>query len=195
MSAEATVVPMNQSKNICVSDDLLYSCVQKDRKGQEQLYRLTYSPMMRIIRHYIYDQDQSLDILNKSMFKVLTKIDQYKGDGIHLFGWMKRIAINESLDHLRRNRQVITPIELMDYDNYPGDEVNPSHETTEEIVYLLKQLPQLTATVFSLYALDGYAHSEIAKELNISIANSKWHLHSARKRLQQIIGLQNDTEI
>ena len=195
MSVETILVPMNHSRTIHVSEDLLQACMQKERKGQEQLYKQCYGAMMRVIRHYIYDQDQSLDILNKSMFKVLTRMDQYKGDGSNLFGWMKRIAINECLDHLRSNRQMLATLELLEHDDHPIETQYLAQESNEEIVFLLKQLPRLTAAVFSLYALDGYAHAEIAEELKISVANSKWHLHSARKKLQHIIGLQNETEL
>ena len=39
--------------------------------------------------------------------------------------------------------------------------------------------------VFNLFAIEGYKHSEIAKELDISVSTSKSLLFKARKLLQQ----------
>ena len=39
--------------------------------------------------------------------------------------------------------------------------------------------------VFNLYAVEGYKHAEIAKELNITESTSKSQLFKARKWLQE----------
>ena len=48
---------------------------------------------------------------------------------------------------------------------------------------LLKRLPG----IFTLYDIQGYEHSEIAKILGRSIGNSKSQLHKARKRLRELL--------
>jgi RNA polymerase sigma-70 factor (ECF subfamily) len=54
----------------------------------------------------------------------------------------------------------------------------------EELFELIQQLPPATKAVFSLYAVDGYKHKEIAEMLNISEGTSKWHFAEARRKLQ-----------
>jgi RNA polymerase sigma factor (sigma-70 family) len=58
-----------------------------------------------------------------------------------------------------------------------------------EILQLIKQLPPATHAVFVLFAIDGYAHKEIAAQLKISEGTSKWHLSEARKLLQQKLSM------
>jgi RNA polymerase sigma factor (sigma-70 family) len=55
--------------------------------------------------------------------------------------------------------------------------------SAEEILYFLKQLPEMAATVFNLYVIEGYKHKEISQLLNISEGTSKWHLSEAKKQL------------
>jgi len=55
------------------------------------------------------------------------------------------------------------------------------------LVALVDQLPNNTKKVFQLYAIEGYAHKEIATALSISEGTSKWHLSNARKLLQDLI--------
>ncbi|MBK9417930.1 MAG: sigma-70 region 4 domain-containing protein [Flavobacteriales bacterium] len=47
--------------------------------------------------------------------------------------------------------------------------------------------PDMSRKVFNLFAMDGYAHAEIAELLGISEGTSKWHVSHARQVLQQAI--------
>ena len=61
---------------------------------------------------------------------------------------------------------------------------------------MLLSLPKATRTVFSLIAIDGYSHKEIAERLNISLETSKWHMKEARKRLKVMLILkQQESEV
>lgn len=167
-----------------IDKSILQSCQNKERKGQEALYRLCYPELMRLLFRYVRVEADAADILNKGMLKVFLRIDQFEGNEDNFFGWIKRVVINEALDHLRVTNKLSNaePIE-----NIPEkSEMNLAEEkdASQMMQFLLSQLPDLTATVFNLYALEGYSHAEIAELLEISVANSKWHVFSARKRLQ-----------
>ncbi|MBK8503925.1 MAG: hypothetical protein IPL46_17985 [Saprospiraceae bacterium] len=45
----------------------------------------------------------------------------------------------------------------------------------------------VSKTVFNLFAIDGYAHKEIAALLKISEGTSKWHLSTARQKLKELL--------
>lgn len=167
-----------------IDKNIFQSCQNKERKGQEALYRQCYPDLMRLLFRYVRVDADAADILNKGMLKVFLKIEQFGGNEDNFFGWIKRVVINEALDHLRAGNKLSNaePIE-----NIPEKtELNLVEEkdATQMMQFLLSQLPDLTATVFNLYALEGYSHAEIAEMLEISVANSKWHVFSARKRLQ-----------
>ena len=52
---------------------------------------------------------------------------------------------------------------------------------------LLERVPDMSRRVFNLFAIDGFAHAEIAEQLGISEGTSKWHVAHARQVLQQAI--------
>ena len=56
--------------------------------------------------------------------------------------------------------------------------------SADYIYRCIQNLPPMTATVFNLYAMDGYLHKEIAKMLRIKEGTSKWHYSEARRRLR-----------
>ena len=59
---------------------------------------------------------------------------------------------------------------------------------------MLKQLPEATRKVFSLFAIDEYTHKEIAAALGISENTSKWHVSDARKKLMKQLSTTFKTE-
>ena len=57
--------------------------------------------------------------------------------------------------------------------------------TTESLLELIQALPPGYRLVFNLYAIEGYAHKEIAERLHISEGTSKSQLARARRILQE----------
>ena len=119
------------------------------------------------------------------MYKIMTKISDYRGDG-SFEGWMKRIMVNEALMHLRKHKNMSMMREIGDVQVADNDSIE-SQIYADEIVALLDQLPPGYRTVFNMYVIEGYKHREIAEELGISINTSKSQLILAKKRLRQLI--------
>jgi RNA polymerase sigma-70 factor (ECF subfamily) len=165
--------------------ELLHGCLKNDRKAQKKLYEL-YSPILfAIIRRYIRDDFASEDVLIESFIKIFGKLKQYKGKG-SFEGWMKRIAMNESLMYLRKNNVFHLTIES---DNIVLPfEANIEDQLDFEILLkALDLMPIGYRTVFNLYVIEGYKHKEIAKELGISINTSKSQLRLAKERIRKIL--------
>ena len=57
----------------------------------------------------------------------------------------------------------------------------------QDLLKIVQQLPQGSRTIFNLYAIEGYSHSEIADMLNISEGTSKSQYSRARAYLQKVI--------
>jgi RNA polymerase sigma factor (sigma-70 family) len=57
--------------------------------------------------------------------------------------------------------------------------------SADDLMKCIGELPHGFRTVFNLYAIEGYSHAEIAKELNISENTSRSQFMRARKILQK----------
>lgn len=182
------------SVNETTDEELLTRCKQNDRAAQKILYERFYGKMMAIIRRYIKDPEEAMGVLNTSFLKVFHNIDSYKGSG-SLGAWISKIMMHSALDYLRSNKKYNDQIVLDEkfeskYDkNYEtGDYENIDAERLYE---LIDKLPLTTKTVFNMFAIDGFSHKEISKELNISVGTSKWHVAEARQRLKAMLVLLN----
>lgn len=168
---------------------LLDGCLANNRKAQELLYRQYYSFAMIIAQRYSRDEADAADILSQAFVKVFRSIRSFDSSKGSFKSWLKRIVINEGLDHIKARKKFSDEIELeLETVAAPNiDNAAIERLDAKELMTMIQQLPPATHAVFILYAVDGYNHREIATKLAISEGTSKWHLSEARKFLQQKI--------
>lgn len=182
---------MNNWKNY-TEEDLIDGCKRNDRKFQERVYNKFAGQMYAICLSYANDKAEAKDILQDGFVKVFTKIDSYKKEG-SFGGWIRRIITNTAIDYYRKSSRAKDGYVLEE--NIYEDE----HITNEimdrigvdGIMKQIERLPRGARVVFSLYAVEGYSHKEIAQKLMISEGTSKSQYKRARGLLQQWI---NDNE-
>lgn len=166
--------------------NIILDCRNGNRKAQEQLYRQLYGFAMAIAMRYAVDEHEAADILGHAFVKMFRSIQSYDATKGNFHGWLKRIVINESLDHIKQRSQFSNLMPDTAEEPYVNNSIIERTDAAA-ILELVRQLPRATHAVFVMYAIDGYTHKEIAAQLNISEGTSKWHLSEARKILQQKI--------
>lgn len=163
---------------------LIQGCLANDRKAQEQLYRELYSFAMHIALRYARDESDASEIMSAAFLKVFRSIHAFDSTKGSIHAWLKRIVINEALDHIKQRNKFAT-MELEGAEE-PGIENTVTEKIDmAAIMALIRQLPPATHSVFVLYVTEGYSHKEIAEICGISEGTSKWHLSEARRILKQ----------
>lgn len=169
----------------------LISKVRKgDRKAQHELYQLFAPKMMSICRQYMKSNDIAEEVMLAGFLKVFTYINSFKSEG-SFEGWIRRIMVNEAISMLRKEKKLYFKEELAVENTLEHVAYIESELEVEEIQKVIDTLPDGYRTVFVLYAVEGYKHSEIAELLQISENTSKTQLFKARKMLQTKLTKQN----
>lgn len=166
--------------------DLLTGCRNKHRLAQKYLYQRYYGRMLGIPMRYTKHREEAIEVLNQAFLKVFTNIDKYKPIGA-LSGWIATIVLRASIDYVRKHTKYK---QVMDYNS--EKEVGFYSQVLDELAVedlykTIQKLPKATQSVFSLHAIDGYKHREIAELLGISVGTSKWHLSEAKKQLRVLL--------
>ncbi|MDL2256717.1 sigma-70 family RNA polymerase sigma factor [Bacteroidales bacterium OttesenSCG-928-I14] len=166
-------------------DQIVSGCKKKDKLAQRKLYDLFASKMFGICVRYVHERETARDILQEGFIKVYTKIDSYSGSG-SFEGWMKTVFVTTALEYLRSNKSFRFTEEITDYNEAIEDTAMAiiPKLSAEEILRCVQELPTGFKTVFNLYAIEGYSHSEIAEMLNIKEASSRSQFARARQLLQ-----------
>jgi RNA polymerase sigma factor (sigma-70 family) len=101
---------------------------------------------------------------------------------------VRRIVYHCVADHFRGTGKYRHFIVFEDSPKEAAVSVQNGNDLEEkELLRLIDHLPITSASVFRLYAIEGFSHAEIAEKLRMSEGNSKWHLFQARKKLQESI--------
>ncbi len=155
---------------------------------------LDYSPkLLGVCRRYVPDLVTAEDLLQDSFLTAIQKQNQLKSPEL-LYAWLKKIVVNNCLLHLRnshKNLFVVTEPQNIPDPSSPMTTTEDSNLilgyefTTDELLWSIDQLPPHHRSVFNLYYLENFSHSEIAENLGININTSKSHLLRAKKGIKQ----------
>lgn len=166
--------------------EIIKGCTQRNRMAQKHLYQRFYGKLFGTALRYTRNKEEAQEVLNNAFLKIFNSMGSYKSTG-SFPAWMNKIVIYTSIDYLRKYAKFknTSPLEHAAFVTLPNNII--AQMSAKEIYELLDQLSPTTKTVFSMYALDGFKHREVAEALDISENTSKWYFAKAKKELQTII--------
>ncbi|HET8858900.1 sigma-70 family RNA polymerase sigma factor [Marivirga sp.] len=172
---------INKSKT---EEDLIAGCIKQKASAQRALFDKFSGRMLSLCRRYVKDALEAEGVMITAFTKIFERIEQYTGEG-NFEGWMKRIMVNESLQYLRKHKNMQLNMDIEEAHYLPNLDAKEDHLQTEDLMQMVAELPVGYRTVFNLYAIEGYSHKEIAEQLNINENTSKSQLSRARVYLQK----------
>jgi RNA polymerase sigma factor (sigma-70 family) len=164
-------------------EKLIRSCRDQDPRAQRDVFQLWAPKMLGVCLRYIKDRGEAESVMTGGFLKIFEKINQYSGEG-SFEGWVRRIMVNESLGYLRQHKHAFMMVDAEEADCEISFEEADQQLQADELLLMIRQLPDGYRTVFNLYAIEGYSHKEIAEQLGISENTSKSQLSRARNLLQ-----------
>jgi len=155
---------------------------------EKEIYNLFAEKMLVLCFRYLNNLMDAEEVLHNGFIKIFGNLKHFEEKHDNGFEcWIRKIMVNESLMFLRKR----TNFKLISIDSTHDDEMEPidfKHGMeTESYLKIINGLPVGYRTVFNLYAIEGYTHSEIANMLGITESTSRSQLTKARKILQQKI--------
>jgi len=135
------------------------------------------------IRHIVLTHDDANDVLQNVFLKAWNNLDDFQQKS-KISTWLYRIAINESLDFVRREQKMrnmdgdVSLATRLVADNYfDGD------QTEAQLQEAIAELPDVQRTVFQLRYYDDMKYSDISQVLGTSEGALKASYHIAVKKI------------
>lgn len=170
--------------------ELIQGCVRGNRDCQQVIFRKYAGKMLALALRYAKHQMEAEDIVQEAFIRVFDHMHTFEHKG-SFEGWIKRIVINVALKNFSRKRFSQEQIGIDQDFDAPVEAPADLLMGAQEILDMVKELPDGYRVVFNLYAIEGYNHKEIADMLGIQESTSRSQLVKARKLLQQkLAGLQ-----
>lgn len=182
-----------------ISKTLLDRCAADERRAQEELYKLLYTPMMRVCRRYYINSEDSLSAMHNGFLRIIDNIGKFRYDKSFM-AWSRTVMVNTIIDELRQKKR-----RAMFTERYAGSDEGNVHKSiivneveriieSDYINTLLSTLPDATRIVFNLFVFEDYSHKEISIALGIAEGTSKWHVAMAKSAIARILEKKKDSE-
>lgn len=157
------------------------------KRGESRAHKIVYErfsgKMLAVCTRYCANRDDAEEVMLDGFMRVFEKIEQFREEG-SFEGWIRRVMVTESLMFLRKAKQWRQEVSIDEVVVEPDYEWADTAVNESDLMRLVNQLPDGYRTIFNLYAIEGYAHAEIAEMLGISEGTSKSQLSRARMMLQ-----------
>lgn len=174
-----------------ITSDILEACKRDDRKSIQFLYEFCFKKLMPVCFRYHNNEEDARSSLNIGFMKILKGLETLDNEKVNFNAWSKRVMVNTLIDEYRKKKNYTNHISAKEtereLDSVSSATVNEAESDMgyENLMKLVRQLPEISGRVFNLYVIDGYNHKEIGDMLGISEGTSKWHLSTARKVLRE----------
>ncbi|MDF1697681.1 MAG: sigma-70 family RNA polymerase sigma factor [Saprospiraceae bacterium] len=169
---------------------IIEKCQSGDRNAQSELYAILYQELLNVPMRYMNNKEEANGVFNQGMLKIFQSLDQ-AAEVSNFIGWAYTIIHRTTIDHLRKmtnyKKKYLTVADYSKIDSFMQVTEILDRLEVADIFKVIQRLPQSERTVFSLFEIDGFKHKEIGKMLGISESNSKYILHTAKKKLQKLL--------
>ncbi len=174
-------------KVIMTEQAILSGCLNNHPSSQKELYT-RYSPkMLAVCFRFAHNKEDAEDMLQEGFIKVFSQIHTFRNQGA-FEGWVRRIVVHTCINNLKKNKRFNESVDLIHANSIQVKEESiPSIVQAKQIVECIRLLPMGYRTVLNLYAIEGYAHKEIAEMLDIEESTSRSQYTRAKQMLEEIL--------
>ena len=143
------------------------------------------------IRRMVKCHDDADDILQNTLIKVWAGLKNFREEA-SLYTWLYRIATNETLTFLGKNKNVIlVPVEKsaqISTTHSEGDSnVISGDEIYKKLEMAIETLPDKQKIVFNMKYFDEMPYEEMSQVLDTSVGALKASYHHAVKKVEEYL--------
>ncbi|WP_116344559.1 RNA polymerase sigma factor [Blastopirellula marina] len=161
--------------------EIAAACRQGNMAARRQLYDACSQHVYRVAARVAGEQDAA-DVTQQVFLQAFRSLDKFDGRS-RVETWLHRIAVNEALQHLRRNRRH----KHSDLDWEPMDKVDSGRQAEQKdaLEQALANIDPELKSIFLLREVEDYSYHDIAESLHIPEGTVGSRLNRARRDLQQ----------
>ena len=171
-----------------------------DRLEFARLVDVFSGPLYRLALKMLASSQDAEDVLQNTFLKAMQSLKSFQGRS-SLSTWLYRIAVNEALMLLRKQRPEIpladtlpedseetdyAPAEFTDWCCLPEEEFL-TDESRQALDQAIRRLPETLRVVFLLRDIEGLSIQETSEALDLTETAVKTRLLRARLRLRELL--------
>ena len=147
----------------------------------------------RHIRRMVLVHEDADDIAQNTFIKAWTNIDSFQGKS-KISTWLYRIAINETLTFLNKNRGTLISLDTPEgaiAEHLESDTFFNGDKADAMLQEAIARLPEKQRLVFNMKYYDDLKYEEISAILDTSVGALKASYHIAVKKIEEFLSKNN----
>jgi RNA polymerase sigma-70 factor, ECF subfamily len=193
--------PSNTQPHLAPNDtgelDLVRRALGRDEAAVRAIMQANNRRLYRLARGILRNDSEAEDVVQETYVRALTHLEEFRGDS-SLATWLARIAMNEALGRLRRQRPGVELSSLppgtleAQIIQFPHSAMSEDPEKTmaqreiqRVVEHAVDELPDNFRIVFITRVIEGMNVEETAEILGLKPETVKTRLHRARSMLRE----------
>jgi RNA polymerase sigma-70 factor (ECF subfamily) len=127
------------------------------------------------------------DLCQEAFLQIFRSLPRWK-PGTNLDSWVYRIAMNVSVDHLRRKGKSKAALELLLREPQQASSEALDRESRAAVRKAVDELPPDQKAVVVLRIHEGLSHERISEIVEAPVPTVRWRLFSALEKLESLLG-------
>ena len=164
--------------------ELIQSCMNGDRQAFEGLLNKYQKPVYNAAYRMLNSPDDARDVTQTVFLKVFENLDSYNPQ-YKVFSWIYRIALNESINCLKKQKRHDSLDHEPASDTSGPEEQTSSQQMSQGMQEALMNIKAEYRTVIVLKHFVDCSYQEIATILDITEKKVKSRLYTGRQLLKQ----------
>lgn len=162
------------------------SCLDGDVKSFELLVGKYQGVVYNIALRMVRNPEDAEDVSQAAFLKAYEKLGTYR-ESFRFYSWLYRIAVNEALNFLDRQKRFTRLDERIEDPRQALDAASEVRERDERIQEALMELKPEHRVVLILKHFEDFSYEEIGTILDIPEKRVKSRLFTARQVLREVL--------
>ena len=170
-------------------ETLIVLCKKGNQLAQMEVYNRYQAAMYNVAARIVKDTADAEDIMQESFITAFSKLNMFKGEAT--FGsWLKRIVINNSISHYKKNQRMVMLDEeriadQVDESSFDGiSEDDYTNTKAAQVMNCMDSINKNYKQILTLHLIEGYDYEEIGEILQISYSNCRTMISRAKESLR-----------
>ncbi len=176
--------------------------ISRLKNGDHDAFRLLIDqyqePLLKLCKGFLHNDEDARDVTQETFIEVIQAIKSFRGNA-KLSTWLYRIAVNKSLNLIRKRKHVISfrafdllshsernpNKSLVNTDSYTFFDPVEKEERKKHIKKALDTLPENQRIAFLLNKYMNLSYKEIAETMEVTVSAVESLIHRAKANLQK----------
>jgi RNA polymerase sigma-70 factor (ECF subfamily) len=176
--------------------ELIRLCLSGEQAAFDDLAARHYRRVYSVVYRMLGNREEAEDVTQETFLRVYSRLDTFR-HGASFAAWVRRIASNLCIDHLRRRREQNVSLDqqlesgVEQADESAGsrpDEKLEMAEDTRRVLEAMEELPPKQRAVLVLRHVEGLKIDEIAETLKMPQGTVKTMLFRGRQAVREMVG-------